>query len=89
MTDLAGRGALGSPDPCVGFGQRSAGEWSERFSGGAEANLAACPMEKSCAGKRLQPLDLLAECRLGDVQLRSGSAEVELVCNRKEVPKMS
>jgi len=51
----------------------------ERLSGGSELDLAARAREQLGAEDALELADLVAQRRLGDVEARGGSAEVELL----------
>ena len=61
----------------------------ERLPGGGELNLAAGAHEQLRAEGALELADLVAQRRLGDVEPRSGAAEVELLGDGQEVTKQA
>jgi len=61
----------------------------QRVSGSRERDLTACPHEQRRTEAALQLLDLVAQRRLGDIQPRRGSAEMELLRDGQEVAKQA
>lgn len=57
----------------------------QRLTGAGELDAATGPLEQPNPDKGLEPRDLLAKRRLGDVQARGGTAEVQLLRNHDEV----
>ena len=61
----------------------------ERVPGGGELDLAAGAYEQLCAQGALELADLVAQRRLGDVEARGGTAEVQLLSDGQEVAKQT
>jgi len=57
----------------------------ERLPGGGQLDLPAGASEQFCAEGALELSDLVAQRRLGDVEPRGGTAEVELLGDGQEV----
>ena len=63
--------------------------FEERVPGGGELDLAAGAREQLCAEGALELADLVAQRRLGDIEARGGTAEVELLSDGQEVAKQT
>jgi predicted ester cyclase len=85
----AGDALTGKARALGGALERCEREWcflQERLPGGGELDLAAGAREQVGAEGALELADLVAQRRLGDVEARGGTAEVELLCDGEEVP---
>ena len=87
--DLAARRAPRRLDPGLDLVDRALGIPAERCAGGSDPDLTPVAMEELGPDLGLEPLDLLADRGLGDVDAVRRPAEVELVGDGQEVPQVA
>ena len=86
---LSGVDAPGGGHRDVELGQHRPGVAQERLAGGGQLDPAAGAVQQPAAELLLEPADLLAQRRLGDVQAGRGAAEVQLLGDGDEVTQLA
>ena len=72
----------------VDLGERAARALGQQLAGGRQRDVPRRPVDEREPDLVLEPLDLLRERRLGDVEPRRGAREVALVVERDEVAQL-
>ena len=87
--DSAGRSPLRRPGPELGVGDGPLCVLAESQAGRGQPYLTAVAVKESSSDRRLEALNLLADCGLCDPDATSSAAEVELFGHSQEITQMA